>query len=111
MYEYRAHVASVYDGDTITVNVDLGFHIQHKIKVRLANIDAPEIRGAEREEGIQSRDALRRLIEGAPVRVKTFRDRTGKYGRYIANVYTDDHGELCVNEWMVANGYAEPYQA
>ena len=50
MFEYRAHIIKVYDGDTVTADIDLGFNvILKKQKLRLIGIDAPEIRGAERE--------------------------------------------------------------
>ena len=48
MYEYRATVISVYDGDTITVDIDLGFGIVlRKQKLRLYGLNTPEVRGAE----------------------------------------------------------------
>ena len=52
MHEYRAFVRKIYDGDTITVDIDLGFDIiLHKQKIRLLRINAPEVRGEQREEG------------------------------------------------------------
>ena len=46
MYEYRAFVRKVYDGDTITVDIDLGFDVVLKAqKIRLVRINAPEVRG------------------------------------------------------------------
>ena len=49
LYLYKAHVTDVYDADTITVNVDLGFNTWiHDEKIRLARIDAPEVRGKEK---------------------------------------------------------------
>ncbi|MCB0287156.1 MAG: nuclease, partial [Calditrichaeota bacterium] len=62
-YHYQAIVTSVYDGDTCTVDIDLGFSMWIKgEKLRLFRINAPEIRGAEREKGLVSRDFLRELI-------------------------------------------------
>ena len=53
MYEYCAKVVSVYDGDTITVDIDLGFGIVlKKQKLRLLGINTPEVRGAEKILGI-----------------------------------------------------------
>ena len=63
MYEYRAFVRKVYDGDTVTVDIDLGFDVVLKgQKIRLVRINAPEVRGKERPEGLKSRDALRNKI-------------------------------------------------
>ena len=56
MYEYKGYVTKVYDGDTITVDIDLGFDILFKNqKIRLSRINTPEVRGEEREEGLKSK--------------------------------------------------------
>lgn len=110
LYFYNASVTSVYDGDTCTVDVDLGFATWVKgEKIRLARIDAPEMRGAEREKGISARDFLRRKIDGREVVIKTIKDQKEKYGRYLAEIYiTDDNGNLInVNDLMVTEGLAE----
>ena len=87
-YVYNALVTEVYDGDTITVDVDLGMHVVLRgIKIRLARINAPEMRGLQKERGIASRDWLRCRILGRHVIINTFKDKRGKYGRYIAEVY------------------------
>mgnify|MGYP001192381305 FL=1 len=104
MYTYRAKIISVYDGDTVTALVDLGFGITNKIKIRLKGINTPEVRGAERPEGIVSRDYLRNLILDKNIILQTFRDKTGKYGRYIGVLWIDDTN---VNELLVEQGYAE----
>lgn len=90
LYTYRGSVVDVYDGDTITVMVDLGFHTYRLEKLRIADIDAPEVRGLERPEGLESRDYLRDLILGKEVDIQTIKDKKGKYGRYIAVVTTQD---------------------
>ena len=60
---YAAHVDKVYDGDTITCSIDLGFGIKmNKQKIRLFGINTPEVRGSEREQGLVSRDRLRERI-------------------------------------------------
>ena len=105
MYEYRAVVVSVYDGDTIKVDIDLGFGIWKKNEtIRLWGIDAPEIRGEEREAGLKARDSLRRLILGEDVIIQTEKDEKGKYGRYIGRVIL--HG-ACVSTIMVVRELAE----
>lgn len=106
MYEYKAIVISVYDADTITVNIDLGFGIwTFKQKVRLSGIDAPEMRGPERADGIESRDWLREKILDKKIVLKTKKDKTGKFGRWIGDVYLPDE-EISLNEQMVRNGLA-----
>ena len=106
MYEYKAIVISVYDADTITVNIDLGFGIwTFKQKVRLYGIDAPEMRGPERADGIESRDWLREKILDKKIVLKTKKDKTGKFGRWIGDVYLPGE-EISLNEQMVRNGLA-----
>ena len=108
MYEYKAKVIKVYDGDTITVNIDLGFKISVIENLRLLRINTPEIRGEERELGLISRDKLRGLILGRDVIIKTSKDKKGKYGRYLGEVLIENDNELiCVNDWLVTEGLAE----
>lgn len=99
-------VLSVYDGDTITVEIDHGFHVKQTIKVRLIGIDTPEVRGPEKVEGKKVRDILRKKIDGKNIWLQTHKDRTGKYGRYLATVRL---GSLNINAWLVKNGYAKKY--
>lgn len=105
-YTYAAQVVSVYDGDTIVVNVDLGFGFQfNKLKLRLARINAPEMRGPEKPIGMISRDYLRKLILNKKIYIETFKYKKGKYGRYIAELYLEDGTN--VNDLLVQKGLAE----
>lgn len=110
MYEYKAIVTSVYDADTITANIDLGFGIwTFKQKIRLFGIDAPEMRGEEKPEGTISRDWLRERILGNEIVLKTHKAGTGKgkYGRWLGDVFVP--GEtVSLNQQMVDLGLAEP---
>ena len=107
MYEYRAYVKKVYAGDTITVDIDLGFGvILTNQKIRLVKINAPEIRGSERELGLKSRNALRSLIGNKWVIIKTTKDKKGKYGRWLGEVWKEN---ICINEWLISEGLAEKY--
>ena len=120
MYQYKAIVTKIYDGDTITIDIDLGFGIwKKKQSIRLSGIDAPEIRGKEREDGLIVRDTLRKWIPlGSEVLIVTEKDRTGKYGRYLAEVYPT--GEfmavdfldslLSYNQRLLNEGLVEPYK-
>lgn len=107
-YKYKAKVVSIYDGDTITVDIDLGFDVILKNrKIRLYGIDTPEIRGEERPDGLVSRDYLRDLIGDQEIVLETIKDKTGKYGRYLGIVHYDMGEELInVNELLVAEGLA-----
>lgn len=106
MYEYKATVTSVYDGDTITVDIDLGFNCHMKgMKIRLMKIDAPEVRGDSRIEGLRTRDWLRTRILGREVRLSTYKDKKGKYGRWLALVFLAGES-WSVNNEMVSLGLA-----
>ncbi len=105
MFEYNATCTDVYDGDTITVDIDLGLHVAATgIKVRLNRINAPEMRGDDAEQGQRSRDWLRRQRLGKEVVLSTQKDKKGKYGRYLVEVY---HGGNNINDRLVTEGLAE----
>lgn len=107
MYEYKAIVTGVYDGDSITVDVDLGMRVWlHKQKLRLAEIDAKPIKGAEREAGLAARDFLRELVLGKQVVIRTKKDIKEKYGRWLAEI---ELGGVIVNDLMLSNGHALEY--
>jgi len=106
MYTYKAKVINVYDGDTITVIVDLGFKIKQEIKVRLAFINTPELKGESREMGLISKEFLKNLILNKDIIIKTIQDKKGVYGRYLAEIYLD---ELNVNNELLRLGYADRY--
>lgn len=108
MYEYRAYVRKVYDGDTVTVDIDLGFDIVlQNQKIRLVRINTPEVRGPQREDGLKSRDALRKKIGNKWVNLKTEKDKKGKYGRWLGEVWLE---EVCINDWLLSEGLAEVYK-
>jgi len=118
MYEYRAIVTKIYDADTITVDLDLGFGIWlFKQSIRLARIQAPEIRGEERPQGLIARDALRSWCPlGSEVIIKTSKDKKGRYGRWLGEVYpygefmSDDlSSNLSYNQRLLNENYATLY--
>jgi|SaaInlStandDraft_4_1057021.scaffolds.fasta_scaffold61223_2 micrococcal nuclease len=114
MYEYRVkEIVSIYDGDTMKVVVDLGFGIYTKQTLRLYGINAPEMRGSDKVNGKITRDWLRgRVYEAVenktPISIRTKKDKTGKYGRLLAEVFISDE-KLSLNEQMVENGLAIEY--
>jgi micrococcal nuclease len=108
LYHYRAKVVSVYDGDTCTVDIDLGLHAWvHEEKLRLARINAPELVGEERPAGLAARDFLKSLIDGKEIYLQTIKDKQEKYGRYLAEVFVQQNeARVNVNDLMVQNGHA-----
>lgn len=106
LYHYRATITSVYDGDTVTADIDLGLECWLKgQKIRLYGINAKELRGEERPEGIIARDFLRQAIDSVQgnVILSTYRDEKGKFGRWLAIIWADGRN---LNEEMVSVGLA-----
>jgi micrococcal nuclease len=114
MYEYRVKkVLKVVDGDTIDVDIDLGFDISFTSRVRLAGIDTPESRTKDKEEkvlGLEVKDRLKTLISSAnTVVIRTEKpDSSEKYGRILGWLFLDG-AEKSVNEALIADGYAWGY--
>jgi micrococcal nuclease len=114
MYEYRVKkVLKVVDGDTIDVDIDLGFDISFTSRVRLAGIDTPESRTTNKEEkvlGLEVKDRLKHLISTAnTVVIRTEKpDSSEKYGRILGWLFLDG-AEKSVNEALIADGYAWGY--
>ena len=112
-YLYRAVVVRVVDGDTIDVDIDLGFYVWiKKQRIRLFGIDAPEVTGETRQEGLAATEHLKSLIEGESIILRTVKgadggDRDDSFGRWLGTVY---HGDIDVNAEMIRSGYAKPYQ-
>ena len=106
LYFYKAKVLGVYDADTITCEVDLGFKIKVVKKIRLAGINAPEVRGDQREVGLKARDYLRSLIDSKNILLKTSKDKVGKYGRLLGTIIFENRN---INDLLVEEGYAKRY--
>ena len=109
LYFYKGVITGVYDGDTVTISLDLGMKIKRDgLKIRLYGIDSPELRGKTLAKARESRDFLRSKVLGGDILVQTVRDKKGKYGRYLANIWVEssDGSWQSVNDLMVSEGYA-----
>lgn len=116
VYEYRATVVKVVDGDTVHALVDLGFAIHVGMKLRLLGINAPEMSTVE---GKAARLHLINLLvtpSPASVRIRTVKDRQEKYGRYLAELWLESGlidgviAGISLNDQMVLDGHAVRYQ-
>lgn len=108
LFLYQGRADRVVDGDTIDMHLDLGFQIQRTVRLRLAGVDTAEIYGVPREsdEAVLGREQAAFVREwlatrsGAasadpwPFIVDTFKDRTGKYGRYVATIEAKTDGAV-----------------
>ena len=116
MYTYTATVRRVVDGDTIDVDIDLGFSVWlDKQRIRLLGIDAPAARTRNKEEkirGLLSKEKLKSLCPvGSLIQLKTHKDDKGKFGRILGELVVDTASEdsVNVNQWLVENNYAVSY--
>lgn len=88
LYHYNAVVTEVYDGDTCTVDIDLGMNTWIRgEKIRLNRINTQEVVGKTKSDGIKSRDHLRKLVLGKEIIIQTIKDRKEKYGRYLGEIW------------------------
>ena len=114
MYEYQVKkVLKVVDGDTIDVDIDLGFSISYTQRVRLAGIDTTESRTRDKKEkalGLEVKDKLKKAIDAATkIVIKTEKpDSSEKYGRILGWVFLDDN-KVSINKTLIDEGYAWGY--
>jgi micrococcal nuclease len=98
---YPVEVVSIYDGDTITANVNLGFDfIWTNKRIRLAGLNAPEVTGDTKATGLKVRDWLKTRLTGKNVYVVSIFDQTEKYGRYLGIIMVGESnkdGTLIMN--------------
>ena len=113
MYVYKAKILSVYDGDGVfDAEIDMGMNLKQRKDIRLYGVDTPEMRGEQHRAGTVVRDFVRELILGKDVVVKTKKDKSGKYGRLLADITISplsvtsgtDLGQI-----LIEKGYAKPY--
>ena len=114
MYEYRCKVVKIIDGDTVDVDIDLGFGVWlHKERVRLYGIDTPESRTRDLEEkkyGLAAKDFLTGMLDDDQIILKTHKDKTGKFGRILGELWrTSNYTDKSINTYMVEKHHAVTY--
>lgn len=115
MYEYKAKILKVLDGDTVDIDLDLGFNVVlANQRVRMAGIDTPESRTTNTEEKVRGHLSKKKLAEklpvGSVVKIQTKRDdgNDDKFGRILGVFILEDGTNL--NQWLIDNNYAVLYQ-
>ena len=121
MYEYKAIVDRVVDGDTIDVTIDLGFKTWKKVRVRMEGINTPESRTRDLEEkkkGLAAKARLQEILGYNSNKCVLKVSGVGKFGRAIASVYVDTLSpasdkssmtEINVNKQLIEEGHAVAY--
>ena len=111
MYEYKCKMVRVVDGDTVDVDIDLGFGVWlRKQRIRMYGIDTPESRTSDDEEKIYGKAAsafLTKWTNAGDLTLKTFKDGKGKYGRILGELWYG--GEHNINQLLVDNHHAVRY--
>ncbi|MBW8034201.1 MAG: nuclease [Planctomycetes bacterium] len=104
MYQYKAKLIRVIDGDTVDLKVDLGFKVFVEIRFRLNGIDTPETRGDEKEAGLAAKKFLIEALGDRDIKVAS--EKTGKFGRWLGTLFVAGSD---INELMINQGHAVPY--
>lgn len=105
MYEYRATIVRVIDGDTVVADIDLGLRVWARGQmIRLAGINAPEMTGESKEDGEHAKEFLELVILNKTLVVRTQKDQTEKYGRWLGTIVLPE-GDT-VNQLMIEAGHA-----
>jgi micrococcal nuclease len=114
MYTYKAKLIRVVDGDTIDAEIDLGFGVFMRQRVRLYGINTPESRTkdlVEKELGLAAKARLSEIL-GKEFIIETILNKRGKFGRVLGTIHAfhpDSEETFNVNELLVEEGYAKPY--
>lgn len=113
LYNYKCKVLRVIDGDTVEVDVDLGFSTWKKVTLRLDLIDAPETRTKDLEEkvkGIEATEFLTKLLfEDNPEGIVFIESNSvDDFGRSIAQIFTPIGNK--VNSILLEAGFAKEWK-
>lgn len=111
MYQYKATIVRVIDGDTVVADVDLGFNTWRRGEhLRVYGINTPEVRHKDLEHkarGIAAKKRVEELLPvGRVVTINTAKDRSGKYGRMLADFFLEEHFET-LSAVLIREGHAE----
>lgn len=110
MYKYNAVCTRVIDGDTIDAEVDLGFKVWIKVRIRLSGIDAPETRTrdlTEKQLGFETKRRLEQILEQVDNNFVLISDKVDKYGRCLGTIYINNEN---INQKLLNEGLAEVYK-
>lgn len=108
MYTYTAMVVKVVDGDTLQLTIDLGFRMTYRANCRLNGLNTSELNskvGDERLDAIRSKEFLEGNCPTGTL-VKVISSKLDKYGRPLVELY---NGDVHINQLMIQEGYAKPY--
>ena len=117
MYTYKAKLLRVVDGDTCDAQIDLGFDVSIKKRIRFAGINAPESRTRDLEEkarGLAAKDRVKAILAENPSFTLESTE-IGKYGRVLGKIHIDvldgveGLTQICLNKQLIKEGHAVEY--
>ena len=115
MYEYRCTVVKIIDGDTVDVDIDLGFGVwMKKQRIRMFGIDTPESRTRDLEEkkyGLAAKDFMTKMLDDdGGITLKTHKDKEGKFGRILGELWrTTNYADKSINQYLIDKHHAVEY--
>jgi len=109
IYEYKAKLSRIVDGDTLWLFVDLGFKVVVELEFRLFGLNTPEVVGVQKIAGLAAKAELERLLLLGKLRIET--SKSDKYGRWLVTIFVDlpIGTTINVNESLLRSGHALPY--
>ena len=119
VYEYRARLSRVVDGDTVDLEVDLGFHMKADLRFRVLDLDTPELRGGTDESKAKARLAKERVQEllssemysvDWPLVIRT--RKADSFGRWLAAIWIEPKEGVSINlaEKLILEGHGVPWR-
>ena len=111
-WRYEASLLRVIDGDTVDAMIDLGFSTHRKVRIRFYGINTPETRTRDAEEKKAGKKATARLVELLQASDNSFILKShgvGKFGRCLGELFTEELGEVSVNQTLIDEGLGEAY--
>ena len=109
MYEYKAELVRILDGDTVDAKIDLGFDVWVKKRIRFLGIDAPETRTRDLEEkqaGLKAKSRVEALFDASNGMFVLRSHGVGKYGRVLGEIFID---KVNLNNLLIEEGLASKY--
>lgn len=103
-YTYESELVRVIDGDTVVLDIDLGFETWLRNQtIRLYGLNTPEITGEEKPEGLKVKTWMEERLAGREIVLQSIQDKKGSFGRWLGIIFADEEN---VNEELLAQGMA-----